>query len=134
MSEVYIREYWPDIQDYMDHPRYKECYTCQSLSEDNDDFTSVYMVPEDLYEEIHMQKAPKEIVFDGESYETFWEYVERGDSVLIETKDGEREVVTAATPCKPPLYGHLVFENSIHLPGVTCEILGVKHLKTNMNG
>lgn len=50
MNERYIKVIWPEIQDYMDHPRYKECYIAQSL--DSDIIMSEYMVPEDLYFEI----------------------------------------------------------------------------------
>lgn len=50
MNERYIKVIWPEIQDYMDHPRYKECYIVQSL--DSDIIMSEYMIPEDLYFEV----------------------------------------------------------------------------------
>ena len=49
----YVLVYWPEIQDYMDHPRYKECYMCESLDESDSFVVSTYMVPEDLYYEIN---------------------------------------------------------------------------------
>lgn len=51
MNDLYVRVYWPEIQDYMVHPRYKECYMCDSLDEEHE-FIPVYMVPKDLYDEV----------------------------------------------------------------------------------
>ena len=48
----YVLVYWPEIQDFMDHPRYKECYMCNSLDENEDIVVSTYMVPDDLYDEV----------------------------------------------------------------------------------
>ena len=128
MNDLYIKVYWPEIQDFMEHPRYKECYMCESLDVEDVNLVSVYMVPKNLYEEVQNDKYPKEIIFEGESYETFWTYIERGDSVLILSEDDERRVLTAETSSKPPLYGSVVFDNDEFFPGINCEILGVKHL------
>lgn len=127
MSDLYVKVHWPDIQDYMDNSRYKECYNCHSLDEDDSDLIATLMVPEDLYIEVQREKYPKEFIFNGEIYETIWEYINRGDSVLIELQDGELKVVTSATTCKPPLYGPVLFEDNNYVPGITCEIVGVKH-------
>lgn len=128
MSDLYVKVLWPEIQDYMDHPRYNECYMCESLGENDEPIVSVYMVPEDLYVEVQMDKYPKEIVFEGETYETFWTYVNRGDAVLLELGNGERKVLKASVSSKPPLYGPVLFDDHNYVPGINCDILGVKHL------
>lgn len=46
----YILIQWPEIQDFMEHPRYNECYSALSLNEN--DINSYWFVPEDLYQEI----------------------------------------------------------------------------------
>lgn len=51
MNDLYVKVYWPEIQNYMDHPRYKECYMCESM-DILDNSVSVYMVPRDLYIEV----------------------------------------------------------------------------------
>lgn len=48
----------------MDHPRYKECYVCDSLDEDDNHVISTYMVPEDLYCEV--EHIPQEITISFE--------------------------------------------------------------------
>ncbi len=66
MNELtkYILVTWPEIQNYMDHPRYKECYVCDSLDEDDNHVISTYMVPEDLYCEV--EHIPQEITISFE--------------------------------------------------------------------
>ena len=50
--ERYILVEWPEIQDFMDHPRWSECIFCVEIAgypcPDNS-----YMVPESLYEEVN---------------------------------------------------------------------------------
>lgn len=54
MAEKYCLVWWPDIQDFMDHPRYKECYLCTRIVEvNNPEAVSVYAVPESLYNEVY---------------------------------------------------------------------------------
>lgn len=55
MSDRYVLVTWPEIQDYMDNPRYKsECFSGQSMDENNTE--GVWFVPEDLYEEVEVNK------------------------------------------------------------------------------
>lgn len=122
----YVLVEWPEIQDYMDHPRYNECYIVTPIIGEN--YISTYVVPEDLYEEIQYKKAPKEIEFEGELYDMVWFHIEKGDKILVETETG-LESLTAATSYKPPFYGYILFEEKTYLPGISCEILGVKHEK-----
>ena len=50
--ERYILVEWPEIQTFMDHPRWSECIFCMGieghLCPDNS-----YMVPESLYKEVN---------------------------------------------------------------------------------
>lgn len=127
MCNEFIKVYWPDIQDYMGHPRYKECYLCESLDEDSNE-VSVYMVPIDLYNEVEAEKVPREVTFEGETFSTFWKDVYRGDLVLIIAADtGEWKIMKAAVTSKAPLFGPILFEDDHFIPGINCKILGVKH-------
>lgn len=51
MGEKYCLVWWPDIQEFMDHPRYPECYLCTRVT--GEDTDSVYAVPESLYNEVY---------------------------------------------------------------------------------
>lgn len=50
--ERYILVEWPEIQNFMDHPRWSECIFCVEIAghpcPDNS-----YMIPESLYEEVN---------------------------------------------------------------------------------
>ena len=48
----YILVGWPEIQDYMEHPRWKECIFCIGI-EGHECPDSTYAVPESLYKEIN---------------------------------------------------------------------------------
>lgn len=50
----YILVEWPEIQDFMEHSRYGECYSANSV--DESEATGVWFVPKDLYEEIKIDK------------------------------------------------------------------------------
>lgn len=50
----YVLVEWPEIQDFMEHPRYNECYSGNSIDENN--VTGAWFVPEDLYYEIEVGK------------------------------------------------------------------------------
>ena len=51
IPERYILVGWPEIQTFMDHPRWSECIFCMEIAghpcPDNS-----YMVPESLYKEV----------------------------------------------------------------------------------
>nr|DAH58160.1 MAG TPA: hypothetical protein [Bacteriophage sp.] len=65
MSDRYVLVTWPEIQDYMDNPRYKpECFSGQSMDENNTE--GVWFVPEDLYEEVEVNKLyPAELILQN---------------------------------------------------------------------
>ena len=48
--EKYILVSWPEIQEFMDHPRWSECIFCMEI-EGHPCPDSSYMVPESLYYE-----------------------------------------------------------------------------------
>ena len=47
----YILVKWPNSQEFMEHPRFNECYLVQAI-EGQEGFSAAYFVPEDLYNEI----------------------------------------------------------------------------------
>lgn len=52
VMEKYLLVEWPEIQNFMDHPRWSECIFCVEIAghpcPDNS-----YMVPESLYKEVN---------------------------------------------------------------------------------
>lgn len=55
MNTKYILVGWPEIQDFMEHPRFNECIFCTDI-EGRPCPDSSYMVPEDLYYEVKGDK------------------------------------------------------------------------------
>lgn len=51
-AERYILAGWPEIQDFMEHPRWSECIFCMEI-EGHPCPDNAYMVPESLYEEVN---------------------------------------------------------------------------------
>lgn len=51
-AERYILVGWPEIQDFMEHPRWSECIFCME-TEGHPCPDNAYMVPESLYEEVN---------------------------------------------------------------------------------
>lgn len=62
--EKYVMVTFPEIQDFMEHPRYGECIFCQSI-EGHECPDSAYMVPEDLYNEVRRNFSLIEFVRDN---------------------------------------------------------------------
>lgn len=54
--ERYILVEWPEIQTFMDHPRWSECIFCTEI-EGHPCPDNSYMVPESLYEEVNNFKS-----------------------------------------------------------------------------
>lgn len=52
MKKLYVLISWPEIQDFMEHERWKECIFCQEI-EGHPCPDSTYAVPVNLYEEIY---------------------------------------------------------------------------------
>lgn len=51
LSRRYIPVGWPEIQEFMNHPRWSECIFCVEIEGHPCD-DSLYMVPEDIYYEV----------------------------------------------------------------------------------
>lgn len=121
----YVLVYWPEIQNYMDHPRYKECYMCESLDEDSDE-VSTYMVPEDLYEEVEFNSYPEVEYYQGMPFYTKRREYSKGDLVLFENENGYKWV----SKCLATGQGTLpdVFEHS-EVPGLGSWIIGTREEK-----
>lgn len=47
----YILVGWPEIQEFMSHPRWSECIFCMEI-EGHECPDGAYMVPEDIYKEV----------------------------------------------------------------------------------
>lgn len=52
MATKYILVGWPEIQDFMEHPRWSECILCQEI-EGHLCESPTYAVPEDLYNSVY---------------------------------------------------------------------------------
>lgn len=52
MNTKYILVSFPEIQDFMDNPRFSECIFCTEI-EGHPCEDSTYAVPEDLYNEVY---------------------------------------------------------------------------------
>lgn len=63
MKPRYILVNWPEIQDFMGHPRWSECVFCSEI-EGHPCEDSTYAVPEDLYNEIY--KLESNIILNKE--------------------------------------------------------------------
>lgn len=53
MNKTYIKIYWPEIQDFMEHPNYKES-VYSSMEPDSE--ISIWFVPEWLYDQVMSSK------------------------------------------------------------------------------
>lgn len=51
MNKKYVLVLWPQSQEFMEHPRFIECYVLKAL-DDEDVVDLAYFVPEDLFEEV----------------------------------------------------------------------------------
>ena len=138
----YILVDWPEIQDYMEHPRYRECYSANSI--DENEATGVWFVPEDLYEEVtYKLQFPKvydntnlgtivcyetRAVVNGE--DTYWydeDLIKRGSEILVYNHDIEdlpKWIITKCAACSAGF--PILLENDHLCPGINCEIIGVK--------
>lgn len=133
----YISVEWPEYQYFMDSPRFKDdCYYCPDAN--------LYFIPEDLYDEVtYKLQFPKKYentnlgtivcyetraVINGE--DTYWydeTLIKKGSEVLIYNHDinGYPEWIIAKCKCCSAGFP-ILFDNATLLPGINCEIIGVK--------
>lgn len=62
--EKYVMVVFPDVQAFMEHPRWGECIFCQAI-EGHECPDSAYMIPEDLYNEVRRNLPLVEFVRDN---------------------------------------------------------------------
>jgi hypothetical protein len=54
--DKYVLVQWPDSQRLMEHDRFHECLFIENIDGHDDVGSSAYMCPEDLYDELFIQK------------------------------------------------------------------------------
>lgn len=140
----YIKEEWPEYQEFMEHPDfYEKCFFC---SED-----SSYFIPEDLYDEVtYKLQFPKKYdntnlgtivcyedraVINGN--ETFYydlSDLQKGNKVLVynyNIPDGYDRPKWIITECKACAEGlPILLTDPILNPGIDCDIIG--HYNPNL--
>ena len=126
MSDLYVKVCWPEIQDYMDHPRWEECFSAQSI--DETDIDSYWFVPEDVVEEVKYAKFQRtaNLTWNGQAFtrDIYTHPIKEGDLVLFSDDNGRLWTSKCIRG-----YGKLptdvpLFEGS-ETPGIGCYILGV---------
>ncbi len=143
MISKYILVEWPEIQDFMGHTRYNECYSGNPIDESNT--MGVWFVPEDLYEEVaYKLQFPKKYestnlgtvvcyetraIVNGE--DIYWydeNMIKKGSKVLIYNHDIDNRPQWIVSKCVACAEGFpVVFEDAMLLPGINCEIIGVSN-------
>lgn len=128
----YIKENWPEYQEFMRHPDfYEKCFFC---SEDNS-----YFISEDLYDEVmNKLEFPKKYentelgtivcyenyaIVNGTDY--YWydtNNMKKGNVALVYNHDTNEWIITrvkALTANMP-----ILFEDSSLMEGINCELIG----------
>lgn len=133
----YIKVDWPEYQEFMELPNFRE--ECYLLADENS-----YMVPENIYEEVmYKLQFPKtyentnlgtivcyetRAVVNGE--DTYWydeSLMKRGSEALLYNHyidDYPQWIISKCVACSSGF--PILFENNKLLPGINCEIIGVK--------
>jgi hypothetical protein len=126
---------WPEIQNYMGNPRWKECIFCQEI-EGHPCPDNSYMVPEDLYKEVetiklypaefdlpigHLRITIDGIELDGIKYTRDENQLNNGSEVILYSPNKGYWTTT----CTSYSYGFPpIFEDNSTL--IDAEILGIK--------
>lgn len=113
---------WPEVQDYMDHPRWNECFYASRVDESDTD--SYWFVPDDIVAEVEWGKLKKEdFIFDGMLFTRAFTSINKDDIVCFTNDKGKlwtSKCITSGFGSLPSL-----FEGD-EMPGVNCWIEGVK--------
>lgn len=83
--KVYVMVSFPEIQDFMEHPRWNECIFCQSI-EGHECPDSTYMVPKDLYEGREVKvvgHSDEDIIVEYLDCDMGWSELDDNDVLLI---------------------------------------------------
>lgn len=131
----YIKVEWPDAQLYQEHSRYNECYNVMTLKGAD---IPILMVPEDLYEEIEINKLyPAKVdstlgkmvithddvtINETDKYTRDYNQLKRGSKVILYSPEKGYWITkcVAYSFNMPPL-----FEDNSTL--IECEIIGIKN-------
>lgn len=134
----YIKVDWPEYQDFMDYPKFREeCYFCSD--------SNSYFIPEDLYGQIAYKldfpaKYENTAIGTIVCYETraivngkdiYWydidDCIKKGSEVLVYNHDAEDRPEWIITKCKLCSVGFpIILEDDKLIDGINCEIIGVK--------
>lgn len=132
--DKYVLVEWPEIQYFMEHPRYRsECYGAST----EDDISEVWFVPEDLYEEVtigklypaefdlpigHIRITMDEVELNGVKYTRDEDQLKRNSEVILYSPNKGYWTTT----CTSYSYGFPpIFEDSSTL--IDSEIIGIKN-------
>lgn len=118
----YILVKWPEIQDFMEHPRYKESFSAQSINEE--DPNGYWFVPEDLYYEI--KYPPIQLPEGFENYKMDFTRVDRDQNCLVLLGDDSYKVVKAACNWNINSPFPILLDDPVLLDGFNCEIIAVE--------
>ncbi len=133
---TYYKVEWPESQDYIEHPRFDECYPALTLDKDLH-ACNLLFVPEDLYEEItlsklypseidlpigHMQITLNQFELDGIKYTRDPDQLKKGSEVILYNPEKGYWITKCITYANgfPP-----IFEDSSTL--IDTEIIGIKN-------
>lgn len=122
---------WPEIQDYMEHPRWNECIFCTEI-EGHPCPDNTYMIPEDLYNNKFVEKTIEtnlgkilfteyHAVLNDKNY-YYNRLIRRDDKVLLYDKDNDKYVITSCIGFAPG--SHYLFEDRELLLGKNCDLIG----------
>lgn len=123
----YILVQWPEIQDYMEHPRYNECFSANKI--DENDSNSYWFVPVDLIAEVEYVKFQEtaEFVWDGQVFtrDIYAHPIKKDDIVLFTDNYGRFWTSKCIRSEKKFPMDIMLFEGH-ETPGIGCYIEGVK--------
>lgn len=119
-EDKYIIVKWPEIQDFMEHPRYTECFSAYSLNDD--DMDSYWFVPEDLYYEI---RYPIQLPEGYENYDLHFTKVKRGQNLLVKV-GSDFKVIKALANWNIYDSFPILLDDPVLLDGINCIILAAE--------
>ena len=130
----YVCVEWPEYQIFMDHPRFEDnCYYCPD--------SSVYFIPEDLYNEVDERMFPAEqdinlghltinkdsvtLSTTDETITFVYDYtkIPKNTRILFYSPDKGYWISKSTVTVFESMTG--IYENG-EIPGINCEIVGIE--------
>ena len=130
----YVCVEWPEYQIFMDHPRFEDnCYYCPD--------SSVYFIPEDLYNEVEERMFPAEqdinlghltinkdsvtLSTTDETITFVYNYtkIPKNTRILFYSPDKGYWISKSTVTVFESMTG--IYENG-EIPGINCEIVGIE--------